>query len=97
MAGRRPKGAALISGRPGVHLLDTLASIPLNPSTVATSGILRAAFDAIAQDADVSASYTAARAQGPEAMEQHVAAAGGLARRSVEYAHSQAPAPTSSF
>jgi hypothetical protein len=86
MAGRRPKGAVLVSGRPGVHLLDTLASIPLNPTTVATSGVLRATYDAIAEDADVAASYAAARAQGPEAMEKHHAAAGGLARRSAEYA-----------
>jgi hypothetical protein len=87
MAGRKPKGPALVGGRAGVHLLDTLASIPLNPATVASSGILRAAFDAIATDPDVVASAAAARAQGPAAMEKHLAAAAGLARRSAEYAN----------
>ena len=88
MAGRKAKGRALVGGRPGVHLLDQLASIPLNPATVASAGILRATFDAIAADPDVAASAAAALAQGPEAMEKHHAAAGGLARRSAEYAHS---------
>jgi hypothetical protein len=80
--------AAPTSGWPGVHFLDTLASLPLNATTVATSGILRAAFDAITDDVDVAASRAASRAQGPEAMAEHLSAAAGLARRSAEYAHS---------
>ena len=88
MAGRKPKSPALVGGRAGVHLLDTLASIPLNPATVASSRTLRAAFDAIATDPDVVASAASARAQGPAAIEKHLAAAAGLARRSAEYAHS---------
>ncbi|MCB5282726.1 MULTISPECIES: hypothetical protein [unclassified Arthrobacter] len=76
------------SRRSVVHTLDELASIPLNPATVASAGIVRAAFDALATDPDVTASAAAARAQGPAAMEKHLAAAGALARRSAEYAFS---------
>jgi hypothetical protein len=92
---RKKQGAAPAapsSGWPGVHFLDTLASIPLNATVVATSGILRAAFDAIGEDADVSRSREAARAQGPKAVEEHTAAAAGLARRSAEYAFELAQA-----
>lgn len=88
MAGRRPKGPALVGRRSGVHLLDELASIPLNPATVASAGILRAAFDALATDPDVVASAALARAQGTAAWEKHLAASGALARRSAEYAYS---------
>lgn len=81
---RRPAApVAPSSGLPGVHFLDTFASIPINETTAATAGVLRATFDAIADDLDVARSREAAR--GSEALAEFTAAAGRLAQRTAEY------------
>lgn len=82
---RRPAPEAPSSGIDGVHFLDGLASIPINETAAATSGVLRATFDAIADDLDVARSREAARARGPEALAEFTAAAGRLAQRTAEY------------
>jgi hypothetical protein len=83
---RRPAApVASSSGLDGIHFLDTLASIPINETTAATSGVLRATFDSISADADVARARAAARARGPEALAEFTAAAGRLAQRTGEY------------
>lgn len=73
------------SGLAGAQFLDGLALIPINETTAATSGILRATFDAIAADPDVARSRAASRARGPEVNAEFTAAAGRLAKRTAEY------------
>jgi hypothetical protein len=73
----------------GPRALDDLAPLELSAVTVASAGIVRAAFDAVAEHPLVVRSAAAARASGREASERHVAASASLARRSAEsYARS---------
>lgn len=87
--------------RPGSHPLDDLAPLALSAVTVASEGIVRAAFDAVHEHPIAARSAADARAAGRESVERHVAASASLARRSAEaYARSVAafakpkPAPT---
>lgn len=70
--------------RPESHPLDDLAPLALSAVTVANEGIVRAAFDAVAEHPLVVRSAAAARATGREATKRQVAATASLARRSAE-------------
>jgi hypothetical protein len=87
--GRRKHAQATPSSVGDARLLDGIPYLRLSPATIATAGIIRGAFEAVAQDVRVAASLAAARARGPEAATKHYAAAGGLAQRSPEYAFTQ--------
>jgi hypothetical protein len=88
--------------RPGAfHFLDGLASIPVNPVTLASSGVLRATFDAIKDDPDVARSREAARGRDQDVIDAHAGAVARLAQRTAEYyaaktasAFVKAPAPS---
>lgn len=85
MAGRKTKGRALV-GQPGdYHFLDGLASIPVNPVTLASSGVLRATFDAISDDPDVARSGEAARGRDQDVIHAHAGAVARLAQRTAEH------------
>jgi hypothetical protein len=79
-----PAAASKHFRRPELPRLDELAPLTLNAVTVAHEGIVRAAFDAVAEHPLTARSAAVARAAGREATEQHVAAAASLARRSAE-------------
>lgn len=74
----------MISSRPGEHALDKLAPLALSAGTIASSGVVRAAFDAVAEHPLTARSYAAARSLGQEELARHTAAAAGLAQRSAE-------------
>lgn len=85
MAGRKTKARAQV-GQPGdFHFLDGLASIPVNPVTLASSGVLRATFDAISDDPDVARSREAARGRGQDVIDAHAGAVARLAQRTAEH------------
>lgn len=85
MAGRRPKGLAPLARSGDYRFLDGLASIPVNPVTLAPSGVLRATFDAIKDDPDVARSREAARGRGQDVIDAHAGAVARLAARTAEH------------
>jgi hypothetical protein len=85
MAARRLKVPAPVAGSGDFHFLDGLASIPVNPVTLASSGVLRAIFDAISGDPDVARSREAARGRGQDVIDAHAGAVARLAQRTAEH------------
>jgi hypothetical protein len=78
-------------GRAEEHPLDAVGPLALSAATVASEGIVRAAFDAVREHPLTARSTAAARAAGREVMERHMAATASLARRSAE-AHARSVA-----
>lgn len=72
------------SGAPGSRSLDALGPLILSAVTVASEGIVRAAFDAVREHPLWARSLASARAAGCEAMDVHVTTTACLARRSAE-------------
>lgn len=67
----------------GVHPIAALAPLDLDAAEVARVGIVRAAFDAVHEDARVDALKAAARSESQDAYVAALAASANLARRTA--------------
>lgn len=84
-----PARASVRRSADGVHPIAAMPPLKLNAAEVARVGAVRAAFNAVRDDARVDTLTAAAKAESQQSYEQAIAASANLARRTAEaYARS---------